>query len=220
MSNLDKKKVVVEEIKEKLEKSSSVVLCNGRGLSVGQDTKLRKDLREAGVEYKVYKNTLIHFAIQDTPFEGLDEYLVGPTTVAFSYDDPIIAARLIAKHQKDAKALEFKAGVVNEITYDEAGITKISQIPDMDVLYSKMLGSFKAPMGNFVRLMNAIKEELEEKNLDVAKDLVSADSKEAAVEAEAVEEKLEELVEAVEEAEVIEEAPEAEGEENTEEKDQ
>ena len=109
MAKIEQKQVVVNEIKEKLEKAASVVMVDARGLTVEQDTALRKQLREAGVDYKVYKNTMVHFAIQGTQFEGLDEYLAGPSTFAFSYEDATTAASILNKVAKDVKELEFKA---------------------------------------------------------------------------------------------------------------
>ena len=112
MAKVEQKQVVVNEIKEKLEKAASVVMVDARGLTVEQDTALRKQLRDAGVDYKVYKNTMMHFAIQGTEFEGLDEYLAGPSAFAFSYEDATAGASILNKVAKDVKELEFKAGVV------------------------------------------------------------------------------------------------------------
>ena len=106
MAKVEQKKVIVDEIKQKLEKASSVVVVNARGLTVEQDTALRKSLREAGVDYKVYKNTMVRFAIKDTQFEGLEPYLEGPSTFAFSYEDATAAAAILSKTAKDIKVLE------------------------------------------------------------------------------------------------------------------
>ena len=118
MAKVEQKQVVVNEIKEKLEKAASVVMVDARGLTVEQDTALRKQLRDAGVDYKVYKNTMMHFAIQGTEFEGLDEYLAGPSAFAFSYEDATAGASILNKVAKDVKELEFKAGVVEGVVYD------------------------------------------------------------------------------------------------------
>ncbi len=156
MANLDAKKAIVSEIKEKLEKASSAVLVDARGLSVEQDTALRKQLREAGVDYKVYKNTMMNFAVADTQYEGLKDYFEGPSAIAISYEDPTAAAAIINKFRKNAKALEFKAGVIEGTCYDAAGMIQIADIPSRDVLLSKLLGSFKAPMSSFARVIQAI----------------------------------------------------------------
>ncbi|MEA4815535.1 MAG: 50S ribosomal protein L10 [Lachnospiraceae bacterium] len=156
MAKIEKKQLVVNELKEKLEKAESVVLVDGRGLTVEQDTALRKKLREGGVDYKVYKNTMISFAIKDTRFEGLSQYLGGPTTVAISYDESTKAASILNAEAKTLKTLEFKAGVVEGVVYDAEGIQALANIPSREVLLSKLLGSFKSPMSAFARVIQAI----------------------------------------------------------------
>lgn len=162
MAKIAEKQVIVNEIKEKLSKASSVVIVDARGLTVEQDTGLRKKLREAGVDYKVYKNTMVNFAIKDTPFEGLSEFLSGPSAFAFSYGDATTAASIINKAAKDLKALEFKAGVIENTVYDAAGIKVIADIPSREVLLSKLLGSFKSPMSSFARVINQVAEKAAE----------------------------------------------------------
>ena len=149
MAKVEQKQVVVNEIKEKLEKAASVVMVDARGLTVEQDTALRKQLRDAGVDYKVYKNTMMHFAIQGTEFEGLDEYLAGPS-------DATAGASILNKVAKDVKELEFKAGVVEGVVYDAEGMKKIADIPSREVLLSKLLGSFKSPLSSFARVIDQI----------------------------------------------------------------
>lgn len=158
MAKVEQKKVIVDEIKQKLEKASSIVVVNARGLTVEQDTILRKSLREAGVDYKVYKNTMVRFAIKDTQFEGLEPYLEGPSTFAFSYEDATAAASILSKTAKEVKVLEFKAGVVEGITYDAEGMKAIAEIPSREVLLSKLLGSFKSPVSSFARVIKQIAE--------------------------------------------------------------
>ncbi|MCL2197467.1 MAG: 50S ribosomal protein L10 [Defluviitaleaceae bacterium] len=161
--NLEKnrkaKEVVVDEIKERLSRTKSVVLVNARGLTVAQDTALRKALRKAGgVDYKVYKNSMINFAIEGTDFAGLKDYLAGPTAVAFSYDDATAAAAVISKNLKGMPALEFKASAIDGEVYDAAKTKAIADIPSREVLLSKLLGSFKSPMSSFARVINQIAE--------------------------------------------------------------
>jgi large subunit ribosomal protein L10 len=158
MPKIETKQVVVNEIKEKLKKAKSVVLVDSRGLTVAQDTALRKLLREGGVDYKVYKNTLLQFAIEDTPFSGLLDYLAGPSAVAISYTDPTAAASMISKQFQAMPKLEFKGGVVDNTAYDAEGMKAIADIPPKEELLSKLLGSFKAPMASFARLVNALAE--------------------------------------------------------------
>jgi len=157
--NRDAKHVVVEEIREKLSRAKSVVLVNARGLTVAQDTTLRKSLRKAGgIDYKVYKNSMMAFAIKDTDFAGLDEYLAGPTAVAFSYDEATAAAAQISKQLKGMPKLEFKASAIDGNIYDAATTKAIADIPSREVLISRLLGSFKSPMASFARVINAIAE--------------------------------------------------------------
>ena len=103
-----------------------------------------------------YKNTMMHFAIQGTEFEGLDEYLAGPSAFAFSYEDATAGASILNKVAKDVKELEFKAGVVEGVVYDAEGMKKIADIPSREVLLSKLLGSFKSPLSSFARVIDQI----------------------------------------------------------------
>jgi large subunit ribosomal protein L10 len=159
LPDIAKKEAVVQEIRDKVQKAKSVVLVDSRGLTVLQDTELRKLLREADVDYKVYKNTMINFAIKGTDAEGLSPYLNGPTAVAFSYDDATKAASIINKQLKGMPQLEFKGGVIEGTVYDASGMALIAEIPSRDVLLGRLLGSFKSPMASFARLINAIAEE-------------------------------------------------------------
>lgn len=158
--NRKAKEAVVTEIREKLSRAKSVVLVNSRGLTVEQDTTLRKALRKAGsVDYKVYKNSMVNFAIEGTDFAGLKEYLSGPTAVAFSYEDATAAAAAISKNLKGMPALEFKASAIDGEIYDAEKTKAIADIPSREVLLSKLLGSFKSPMASFARVINAVAEE-------------------------------------------------------------
>jgi len=158
MPKIAEKQVVINEIKEKLDRAASIVLVNARGLTVEQDTTLRRKLREAGVDYKVYKNTMINFAVEGTDFSAIAPHLEGPTTVAISYDDPTAAARIISKEIKAMPVLEFKAGVIDKVYYDGKGVMAIANIPSREELLSKLLGSFKSPISTFARLVNQIAE--------------------------------------------------------------
>jgi len=164
MTNLEKnrtaKHVVVDEIKEKLSRSKSLVLVNARGLTVEQDTVLRKSLRKVGgIDYKVYKNSMVNLAVKDTEFEGIKDYLAGPTTIAFSYEDATAAAAVINKHLKAMPVLEFKASAMDGNVYDANKTKLIAEIPSKDVLLSRLLGSLKSPMASFARVINAIAED-------------------------------------------------------------
>ena len=113
----------------------------------------RRQMREAGVIYKVYKNTLVKKAIAGTEFEGLADSLEGPTAVAISKDDATAAARVLANFAKEAPCLELKAGVVEGKFCDAKAIAEIAAIPSRDVLLSRLLGSFQSPMANFARVI-------------------------------------------------------------------
>lgn len=158
MAKIELKKPVVDEIKKYVEDASSIVLVDYRGLTVEQDTVLRKKLREAGVVYKVYKNTMLHLAFDGTDFAQLDPSLEGPTAVAFGIDDATAPARVIKEFAKDAPALEFKAAVVEGTYYDAAGVSTIADIPSRDVLISKLLGSLQSPVTNLARVLSQIAE--------------------------------------------------------------
>ena len=158
MAKIEIKQPIVEEISAGIKDAQSVVLVDYRGLTVEQDTELRKKLREAGVVYKVYKNTMMNFAFKGTDFEGLAPYLNGPSAMAYSTEDATAPARVIAEFAKKAKALEFKAGVVEGNVYDAKGMEAIAAIPSREVLISRLLGSMQSPMANFARVINQIAE--------------------------------------------------------------
>ena len=158
MAKVELKKPIIEEISELLNGAASAVIVDYRGLTVEEDTALRKQLREAGVTYKVYKNTMINFAIKGTEFEELGKHLEGPTALAVSKDDATAPARILFKFSQTAKALELKAGVVEGTYYDEVGIKAIANVPSREELLSKLLGSMQSPITNFARVIKQIAE--------------------------------------------------------------
>ncbi|MCR5304620.1 MAG: 50S ribosomal protein L10 [Lachnospiraceae bacterium] len=159
MAKTEQKKVVIDAISKSLSDASSVVLVDYRGLTVEQDTALRKQLREAGVHYKVYKNTMMNFAIKGTQFECLGEHLKGPSGCAMSSEeDPVAAARVLSEFAKKADKLEIKCGVIEGTLYDAAGVQELSNIPTREVLLSKLLGSIQSPITNFARCMKQLAE--------------------------------------------------------------
>lgn len=158
MAKVELKQPIVAEISEVIKDAQSVVLVDYRGLTVEEDTALRKQLREAGVNYKVYKNTLMNFAFKGTDFEALAPYLNGPSAIAVSTDDATAPARILAEFAKKAKNLEIKAGVVEGDLYDAKGMAAIASIPSRDVLISKLLGSLQSPITNFARVIKQIAE--------------------------------------------------------------
>ena len=158
MAKVELKQPVVQEISERIQGAQSIVLVDHRGLTVEQDTQLRRELREAGVSYKVYKNTMMNFAFKGTEFEGLSQYLEGPSAMVVSTTDATAPARILAKFAKTADKLEIKAGVVEGTVYDAAGIAVIANIPSREELISKLLGSLQSPITNFARVMNQLAE--------------------------------------------------------------
>ncbi len=159
MAKVELKQPIVQEISEQIKDAQSVVLVDYRGLTVDEDTQLRKQLREAGVSYKVYKNTLMNFAFQGTDYESLAPLLKGPSAIAISKDDATAPARILAKFAKTAPALELKAGVVEGDFYDADGIKVVASVPSREELLSKFLGSIQSPITNLARVLNQIAEQ-------------------------------------------------------------
>ena len=158
MAKVELKKPIVDEISANIKDAQSVVLVDYRGLTVEQDTELRRKLREAGVTYKVYKNTFMNFAFKGTDFEALSEYLEGPSAIAIATEDATAPARVLSEFAKTADKLEIKAGVVEGTVYDANGMKAIASIPSREVLISKLLGSLQSPLTNFARVMNQLAE--------------------------------------------------------------
>lgn len=158
MAKVELKAPIVEEIASAIKDAQSVVLVDYRGLTVEQDTQLRKNLREAGVTYKVYKNTFMTRAFKDTECEDLTQYLEGPNAIAISAEDATAPARVLAEFAKTADKLEIKAGIVEGTVYDAKGIAAIASIPSREVLISRLLGSMQSPVTNFARVMNQLAE--------------------------------------------------------------
>ena len=158
MAKVELKQPIVDEISELLNGAATAVVVDYRGLTVEQDTQLRKQLREAGVTYKVYKNTLFKRATEGTDFAALDPNLEGPTALAVSKTDATAPARILAEFAKKADKLEIKAGIVEGTYYDAKGMNVIATIPSREILLGKLLGSIQSPITNFARVLNQIAE--------------------------------------------------------------
>ena len=158
MAKVELKQPIVQEISETIKDAQSLVVVDYRGLTVAEDTQLRKNLREAGVTYKVYKNTLVNRAIEGTEFESLKDVLEGPNAFAVSTEDATAPARVLAEFAKKAPSLEIKAGVVEGTYYDAEGMKQIASVPSREVLLSKLLGSLQSPITNLTRVLNQIAE--------------------------------------------------------------
>lgn len=156
VEHLKKKQAVIDEIKEKLSRAQSAVVIDYVGISVLEADGMRKRLREANVDYTVYKNKLVERAIEGTQFEGLKDVLAGPSAFAISYDDAVAPARELAAIIKDYKKMEFKAGVIEGTLFDAAGVQAIASLPSREGLIAKFMGSVQSPVGKMVRTFQAI----------------------------------------------------------------
>lgn len=162
MAKVEIKQPIVDEIAGYLADAQAMVLVDYRGLTVEEDTQLRKALREAGVDYKVYKNTLIKRAVKGTVFETVTDLCEGPTAIATSASDATAPARVLYEAAKKMPNLELKGGVVDGTFYDEKMIQVIATIPSREVLIGKLLGSIQSPITNFARVIKQIAESKEE----------------------------------------------------------
>jgi large subunit ribosomal protein L10 len=150
--NIEEKAQVVAEIKERFQNSTGVVLADYRGLTVSEVTQLRAQLRQAGVEYRVLKNTLVRRAANEVGIEGLDPYLEGPTAVAFSAD-PVAPAKVLADFAKTAKTFTIKGGVVEGKVIDLAGVKALADLPSREVLLAQVLRGMQAPLAGMANVL-------------------------------------------------------------------
>ncbi|MCL6471745.1 MAG: 50S ribosomal protein L10 [Firmicutes bacterium] len=150
------KEATVREIKEKIEKAKSVILTDYRGLSFEQISELRTKLRAQGVEYKVFKNTLAKIAAKELNLSDLDSYLVGPTAMALSYEDPVAPAKTLVDFAKVSKILQLKGGVVEGKVVDGKQVESMATIPPRDVLLAMFIGGLKSPLYGLAASLNQI----------------------------------------------------------------
>lgn len=189
MAKVELKQPIVNEISEKIKSAQALVLVDHRGLTVAEDTELRKKLREENVSYKVYKNTMMNFAFKGTDFEQLADLLNGPSALAISETDPAAPARVLVDFAKKAKALEIKGGVIEGKIYDAEALKEIASILPKDQLLSKLLGSMQSPIANFARVVKQIAEKKAEggEAAPAAEEAPAAETAEAPAEAPAEE---------------------------------
>ena len=159
---LAKKETLVQAAAEKFESAASVVIVDYRGLTVEEVTNLRKQLRDAGVEMKVIKNSILSRAAKKVGLDGLDEVFTGPTAVAFSNDDVVAPAKIIDEFAKDAKALEIKGGVIEGKVSSVEQITALAKLPNREGLLSMLLSVLQAPVRNVAYAVKAVAEKNEE----------------------------------------------------------
>lgn len=158
VAKVELKQPIVDEIRSSIDGAQSVVVVKYLGIDVAKDTALRKAFREADVNYKVYKNTMVRRAIEGTEFASLADVLEGPNAFAISKTDATAPARIISKFAKDVPALEIKAGIVEGTLYDTEGMKQIAAVPSREELISKLLGSLQSPITNLARVLNQIAE--------------------------------------------------------------
>ncbi len=160
-ANLNEKKQVVEEIKDRFDRAVSAVLIDYRGLTVAEVTELRNKYREAGIDYKVLKNTLINRAIEGKGIDEIKEFLEGPTAVAFSYEDEVAPAKITYDFIKSVNKMEIKCGIFNNEFTAKDDVIVLASLPSREELLAKAVGSIKSPIMNLVYTLNAIKEQKE-----------------------------------------------------------
>ncbi len=148
------KEASVQEIQQKIEKSKAVVLADYRGLNVQEVTELRKRLREAGVEYRVIKNTMTSRAAKAAKVEGLDQYLSGPTAIAFGYNDVVTPAKILANFAKDHKKLELKGGILEGRVISLEMVKSLAQLPPREVLLGQVAGVLQAPLRGLATVLS------------------------------------------------------------------
>ena len=159
---LEAKKSVVTEIEDKLKSAATVVVVDYRGLSVGQVTELRKNLREQGIDFKVYKNSMSRRAAEAAGLEGLNEHLTGPNALAFSTEDVVAPAKILNDFAKLNKELEIKAGVIEGVLASADEMKALAELPSRDGLLSMLLSVLQAPMRNFAAITKAVADQKEE----------------------------------------------------------
>ena len=155
---LEQKKVIVEGLADKMSRAASGVLVKYEGITVDQDTKMRKALREAGVEYAVIKNTLIGKAADKAGFEGLKSELSGMNALAISYDDPIAPAKILKEYAEKIETFEIRGGILDGAVVDAATVNELADIPPKEVLVAKLLGSIQSPLYKFAYVLQAISD--------------------------------------------------------------
>lgn len=158
---LESKKARVNEISEQLKNAAAGVIVDYKGISVADDTKLRKELHEAGVHYFVEKNSMLRFALKEAGLEGLESVLEGTTAIALSNEDQTAPARILGKYIEgadDKSTFSMKAGFIGSEIYDKAGVTALSKIPSKETLLAQLLGSLQAPMQSLAATLSALAE--------------------------------------------------------------
>ena len=153
---IEAKKLIVQELREKLENAQGVIFYDYRGLNVQEVTELRNQFRAAGVEYHVVKNSMLKRAVDMLEIKGLDEYLAGPTAVAFGYSDPVAPAKVLTEFVKKLKRTEIKSGLLNGKVINLAGIQSLADLPSREQLLAQLAGTLNAPISGLARTLSGI----------------------------------------------------------------
>jgi len=153
---LESKQAIVAALTDRLNNACAGVIVDYKGINVADDTALRKELREAGVEYTVVKNTLLRLAIASTQLNGLETVLDGTTAIATSADDYVAAARILSKFADTHKEFNIKNGFLDQEVIDTTKIAGLAKLPSREVLLAQVLGAFQAPISAFARAIQAI----------------------------------------------------------------
>lgn len=147
------KVAMIAALKETMKNAKGAVLTDYRGIKVAQDTKLRRKMREAGVQYSVIKNNMASIAAKEAGIEGLDDYLKGPLAMVSSDKDPVAAAKLISEFIKENRIMEIKGGLVEGKVIDADGVKALANLPSREVLLARLLGSMQSPITGFVTVL-------------------------------------------------------------------
>ncbi|WP_188881288.1 50S ribosomal protein L10 [Alicyclobacillus cellulosilyticus] len=159
MAVREEKQQLVREIADKFSRSKSAIVTDYRGLNVAEVTELRRQLRQAGIEFKVLKNTLTRLAAQQAQVDGIEPFLSGPSAWAFSYDDPVAPAKILNDFARNHKALEIKGGVVEGRIVDAAQVADLANLPSRDGLLAMLLSVLQAPIRNFAYAIKQVAEQ-------------------------------------------------------------
>lgn len=161
MGSLEGKKAVVAELVEKFKNANTVVVVDYRGLTVAQATKLRKELREAGIDYRVVKNTLLTIAAKEAGYEELTPLFKGVTAIAFGAEDVVAPAQIITKFSKDNKVIEVKGGILEGKVLDQVGVQALGDLPSKEVLLAQVASCFQAPIQRMAYVLEEIRKSKE-----------------------------------------------------------
>lgn len=153
--NLEEKKAIVAEVNAQVANAQAIIMAEYRGLEVGQMTHLRAKAREAGIYFRVIKNSLVRRAVADTPYATLSEHMVGPLAYGIS-SDPVAAAKVLQEFSKNNEKFVIKLGAMGENVMSREDVTALAALPSREELLSKLLGTMQAPIAKFVQTLNEV----------------------------------------------------------------